>query len=291
MNGSGSKPLPPIEAVAYVLILGEQNPHLLDEFYHSLLSLRRFHPELPVMVYHDGLDADQLAFITDLPYVMGFAAGVDRSERFARNRYDQRFGWTFPELFIHAIKIDVLLLTPGNTLYLDTDTEVIAPLDPVFGSANPWMHEDEGLLTQHDRDWTSVTEATNWQSMGWRGDPQQLRMFNAGAVYVPQAMKPEMYRAKEYLWALSAVPSGPRGDNRLDEQIAVSFALQEASDYSVSTLSPMIDHYWREKYEVVERRHPRYFTPELRDGRTVLVPPQPGETPERAPRQAGMQLI
>lgn len=254
--------LPPMCSVAYLVVLREQNPQVLNEFAHSFASLREHHPDVPVLVYHDNFDVEQIEWVCGLPGVMEMPIGVDRSGRFERNRYVERHGWVFPELHVLAAKIDVLLLTPGDTLLLDTDTEVRASLDGIFGSDLPCMYESEGLLATHDRDLRSVLRAIQWHNLGWRGDQKKLAMYNSGVVWVPQAMKLHLYKAKELLWSLTNVPATERGDNRLDEQIALSIALQEASGYRLREAVPAVYHYWREKHEARTRWYEELFATE-----------------------------
>ena len=120
--------LPPLKSITYLVVLREQNPQILNEFLHSYRSLRRFHPDIPVLVYHENLTLEQLNFIRPLSGVMDFPIAVDCSGRFQPHRFRMKNGWGFPELYVLASKLDVLLLTPGDTLFLDTDTEVRAPL-------------------------------------------------------------------------------------------------------------------------------------------------------------------
>jgi hypothetical protein len=241
--------LPPLRSVAYLVVLREQNPHVLDELAHSFASLRRLHPDLPVLVYHDSLEPEQLEWLCALSGVIDMPIGVDRSGRFARNRYAERRGWTFPELHVLAAKIDVLLLTPGDTLFLDTDTEVRSSLCDVLEREQPAMYESEGLLVEHERDLRGVLAAIQWRNLGWQGDRARLAMFNSGAIWVPQRWKVCLYRAKELLWSLTTLPAAGRGDNRLDEQIALSIALQEACGGELGEVAPRVYHFWREKYE------------------------------------------
>lgn len=237
------------ERVVYLVALRQQNSRILNEFAASLASLRRFHPDVPVTVYHSNVDAHTLEYFRGLPGVRPTPIGIDYSGRFAENNYLERHGWVFPELYVLAAKIDTLLLTPGNTLFLDTDTEVLAPLDDCFGSDVPWMYEFEGMFTDPDRNQKSVLEQVDFETFGWRGDPDRLAIYNSGAVYVPQRLKPELYKAKEFLWCLGQIPADERGDNRLDEQLALSVALQEAVGYEMRELAPRVYHYWLEKYE------------------------------------------
>lgn len=253
--------LPPMRSVAYLVVLGEQNPQVVNEFAHSFASLRRHHPDVPVLVYHDNLQPEHLEWLRGLG-IMDTAIGVDRSGRFERNRYVERHGWVFPELHVLAAKIDVLLLTPGDTLLLDTDTEVRSSLDGIFATAVPCMYESEGLLATHDRDLHGVLAAIQWHNLGWRGDRQRLSMFNSGVVWVPQNLKVHLYKAKELLWSLTNVRATERGDNRLDEQIALSITLQEASDYQLREAVPAVYHYWREKHGAGERWYPEIFAAE-----------------------------
>jgi hypothetical protein len=274
-DSPGQPPLGPPVSVAYLVVQGGPNLRLFDEFLFSFASLRRHHPHLPVFVHHEDLQPGALRALGELPGVLPMRiAARQEAARFERNDYDRRYGWQFPELEILAAKIDVLLLTPGHTLLLDTDTEVLAPLDEVLRERRrPWMHDDEGLLAAQDgRDFSSVLGPRVWQAFGWRGDLARLRMLNSGAVFVPQHLKPALYQAKEYLWAMAGVPGHLRGDNRLDEQVALSVALQEAvPDYDVRTMPHLVDHYWREKYETLAPRTPRICEP-LADGSDIVVP-------------------
>ncbi|MEM7198865.1 MAG: hypothetical protein AAF628_01265 [Planctomycetota bacterium] len=265
-------PYHPPTAAAYLVALGGPNPRLLDEFVFSFASLRQFHPELPVFVYHEGLPPEVEAFVHELPGTIPLRIAARQPGGFARNDYHRKYGWIFPELEILAAKIDVLLLTPGHTLLLDTDTEVHGALHEVLASETPWMHADEGLLAAQDgRDFSCVLGSEVWERFGWRGDLTRLRMLNSGTVWAPAPFKSELYRAKQYLWWMDQVPGELRGDNRLDEQVALSVALQEASgDGHVRSMAHLVDHYWLEKYEGPGPRTPRSFDTAA-DG-TVTVP-------------------
>lgn len=266
-------PLPPLATVAYLVVTGQQNPQILNELLHSFATLRRFHPDLPVVVYHQNLTAEQLGFVRRLRGVIDFPIAVDATGRYAEHGFRMKGGQRFPELRVLAAKIDVLLLTPGDTLFLDTDTEVRAPLDDVLASPVPWLHESEGLMRSHARGLRSVLAATNWQALGWRGDLDRLCMFNTGSIWVPQTFKHHLYRAKEYVWSLTALPAHERGDNRLDEQIAVSIALGEATEYVLGEVAPRVYHFWRERYE----NAPPWYLERFRAGEgeppVVLHPP------------------
>ena len=129
-------------------------------------------------------------------------------------------------------------------------------------------------MRDHERELDSVLAATNFAGYGWRGDLDRLRMFNSGSIWVPQDYKAHLYRAKEFLWSLVGLPAEQRGDNRLDEQLALSIALEEACDYSVQAVSPKVYHFWMERYE----NEPPWYEPRFRevedsDGQTVLLPP------------------
>ena len=250
-----------LKSVAYLLVLREQNPQLLNEFVHSFESLRRFHPELTVLVYHENTTLEQVEYLRSLPGLIDVPIAVDRSGRYRPHCVVQNDGFRFPELFVLASKIDVLLLTPGDTLFLDTDTEVMSSLNEVLVSDMPWMHESEGLLVEHDRDWQDARERVGWDSFGWRGDPDRLLMFNSGSIWVPEVCKTELYKAKLLLWSLMSVDATTRGDNRLDEQYAISIALHEASGYAMREIAPRVDHYWRERYDGSPPRYAERFAP------------------------------
>ncbi len=254
-----TQPSAPLESVSYLVVAGEQNVNILNEFFHSLASLRRFHPDIPVMVYHDNLEREHLEMIADQPNVMTFAIGVDRSGRFVPNNYKAKYGWKFPELHVLSCKLDCLLLTPGNNLFLDTDTEVLQPLDQIFASNEVWMHKDEGLLIEQERDFKgNVLNTINWDAWAWRCDRNQIRMYNSGTLFIPQAMKVHLYKAKEFMWTLAMLPADDRGDNRLDEQLAISIALQEATNYNIRVAEDLVEHYWLEKYEAPTQRYLQY---------------------------------
>lgn len=272
------EPLPLVSA-AYLVVMGEQNPHVLDEFVHSFASLREHHAELPVFVYHHGLSGAQLAFVRRLRGVVDFPIAPDRSGRFRSCGWMMKSGELFPSLGVLAAKIDVLLLTPGNTLFLDADTEVREPLDEVLLSEGPWMHACEGLMRAHERPLASMLAATPWAELGWCGDLDRLRMFNSGVVWVPEPFKRALFRAKEYLWHLLDLPAEERGDNRLDEQIAISIALEEASGYGVREVAPRVHHFWRERYEGEPAWYRTRFSP-TPEG--ALAPPEVAD-PELAP--------
>lgn len=266
--------LPPLTAVAYLVVTGQQNPQILNEFLHSFTTLRRFHPDIPVLLYHQNLTGEQLDFVRRLRGVLDFPIAVDATGRFPEHGFRMKSGHGFPELRVLASKVDVLLLTPGDTLFLDTDTEVRAPLDDVFASPVPWLHESEGLLREHDRELASLLAATNWTAMGWRGDLERLCMYNTGSIWVPQSFKQHLYRAKEYMWSLVAVPAQDRGDNRLDEQISLSIALSEATEYAVGEVAPRVYHFWRERYENEPAWYLERFTPAQGEQPVVLHPPR-----------------
>ena len=83
--------LPPLVAAAYLVVTGEQNPAILDEFLHSFTSLRRHHPDLPVFVYHANLTDQQLTFLRRLRNVMDFSIGID-GHRFAPHHWRMKHG-------------------------------------------------------------------------------------------------------------------------------------------------------------------------------------------------------
>ncbi len=239
----------PLKSAVYLVVLREQNTQVLNECLHSMATLRRFHPQLPVFIYYDNLEPEHLEYLHAQPNVLTFPIGIDRTGKFVPNMYTQKYGWKFPELYVLAAKIDALLLTPGDTLFLDSDTEVKAPLSECLESRDVWMHEDEGRFVDHDRDFSTMFEQCNFGMLGWQGDREKLHMLNSGAVYVPEEYKLQLLRAKEFLWQLAQVDPEPRGDNRLDEQIAMSIAFQEATGHRVRCLDQVVDHYWLEKYE------------------------------------------
>lgn len=257
-----SSVLPPLKSVAYLVVLREQNSQILNEFAASYESLRRFHPDLQVMVYHHHLMSSEIDYFNGLKNVMCFPIGIDCSGRFEENRYLELHGWSFPELYVLAAKIDVLLMTPGDTLFLDTDTEVLASLDECLDSDQPWMHKSEGRFVDHERDFSSLLDSVHWSTFGWKGDLEKLTVYNSGSIYVPQSFKHCLYGAKELLWAMAQLPGKDRGDNRLDEQLAVSVALQEAVDYQLQEIAPRVYHYRLEKYDKVGDWYHRVHGPE-----------------------------
>ena len=107
-------------------------------------------------------------------------------------------------------------------------------------------------------------------------------MYNTGSIWVPQSFKQHLYRAKEYMWSLVALPAHERGDNRLDEQIALSIALSEANEYAVSEVAPRVYHFWRERYENEPAWYTERFVPHAGEQPVVLYPPSVTD-PEVAP--------
>ena len=232
--------LHPVKCVAYLVMLREQNSRILAEFAVSYKSLRRFHPDLPVVVYHHNLMGAELDYLEQLEGVRCVPIGLDAGRMFSEQRYREAEGWNFPELFALTAKIDAMLLTPGDTLFLDTDTEVVAPLDECLSSDTPWMHMAEGHPEGDTRD---LFAQIPWQAMGWRGDLRRMRIYDAGSIYVPQACKHHLYLAKQLLWSQLR----PADQDQLDEQMALSIALQESVQYQLPEIAPRVYHYSREK--------------------------------------------
>ena len=239
----------PLKSVVYLLVQGQQNPSIFNEFAYSFQSLRRFHPDLPVFVYHQNLILGEILYLRALPGVMDFPVAVDSTGRFSRNLYKETYGWKFPELEVLASKIDVILLTPGDTLFLDTDTEVKMPLDSCLASGRPMLYESEGSFNDHERDFKNTLDSIDFRRFGWIGGAGDLEVYNTGAIYVPESYKVHLYKAKELLWALGRIPGKERGDNRLDEQVAISIALGKACGGRVEEIKPIVYHYWKEKYD------------------------------------------
>lgn len=136
-----TRELPPLKSVAYTIVMRGSPSNLLNEFDASYRSLRRFHPDVQVMVYYHNLNALELEYCASLSGVMTFAIGVDPSAPQSVNQ-------------IHA-KLDALLLTPGDTLFLDTATEVFASLDECFRSELPWLHDVDDVSSLYvPESWT-----------------------------------------------------------------------------------------------------------------------------------------
>ena len=100
--------------MAYLVVTGQQNPQILNELLHSYATLRRFHPDLPVLVYHQNLTAEQLSFVRRLRGVIDFPIAVDATGRFAEHGFKMKGGQRFPELRVLASKIDVLRKIPAS---------------------------------------------------------------------------------------------------------------------------------------------------------------------------------
>ncbi len=246
MDGSD---LQPLKSVVYLAVLREQNSRILREFAASYQSLRKFHPDVPVIVYHHNLLAAELDSLDRLENLRCIPIAVDGPERLSEQRYLELEAWNFPELLTRSAKIDALLLTPGDTLFLDTDTEVLASLGDCFNSDKPWMHLSEGRFVDHQRNLRGSLSEVPWQALGWQGDAERMQVYDSGSIYVPQAYKMHLYRAKELLWRMATSPADDRSDNPFDEQMAISIALQEATDYELSAIAPRVYHYWEEKYD------------------------------------------
>jgi hypothetical protein len=118
----------------------------------SARTVREVMPELPIHLFHDG---DSSALLNEAASISFFTSAVIENPH-------------------RRSKIDYLPLSPfEQTLYLDSDTELAAPIDDVFELLNRF---DVALAHAHRRN-TKQTEAV------WNVEiPQAFPQFNGGVI-------------------------------------------------------------------------------------------------------------
>lgn len=260
-------------AIVYLVVALPTTNHTVDMFIHSASSVRRLHPHVPVHIVHSGLDPPVEKRLCAHVVCHG---PVPLEHHFKTNRYWEERGWALAELDVLALKIHALDIVAASdgVLLLDVDTELLAPLDDVFASHWPRLACDEAAFVHPSggfRDYTEFVRVFPWSSLGLDvGNGTWLRQFNTGAVFLPGALRGAVVRLAQRLLATIARVDPPRGDNRLDEQLAVSLAAQLLTGI-VSTAHvlsmPEIRHLWREKY-----RNEIWFRINALDDLTIPAP-------------------
>jgi len=218
----------------------------LDETLHSVKTLRRFHPDINVALYTDINGIYNHKPIVEAKFDI-FPIGVERNEiHYKHENFWERNKWWIPDLRILIAKIDCLLLHPGPILFLDSDTQIHAPLDEIFESDESYLHTREYKFV--DSTFSSVVHNVRWQNYGI--DPNivaNFSMFNSGVIWLPQAKKQIIWQVKQWLIDQQKTIIGSSGSDRLKEQVALSIFLQANGE--VRQAKHLISHYWWRRYK------------------------------------------
>jgi hypothetical protein len=215
----------------------------VDETLHSIQTLRRFHPDIPVYIYTDTPSLWKLGIWKGLDPLYFMPIGVERGQPFMypHENFWEHSKWQIPDLRILVAKLDTMLVHPGAFLFLDSDTEVVAPLDEIFQSDRPVMHAREYPLqnSAYDR----ALHMIDWSKYGIT-PPQvaAMDMINSGVVWVPWKYRQHLYRVKRWLIQEAYTEVGGDGSNRLKEQLGLSVFLQALGE--VRTCEHLINHLW-----------------------------------------------
>mgnify|MGYP003133378941 CR=1 FL=1 len=215
----------------------------VDETLHSIRTLRNYHPDIRVYVYTDIPRLHLIPAWKELGDISFMPVGVEREEvLFPHENLWEKNKWQIPDLRLLFAKLDCMILHPGQALFLDSDTEVCAPLDEIFDSDDVWMHAKEFLFREST--YKELLTTVSWPP--WGIDPNHVRdywMINSGVVWVPWRYRMLLLAAKRWMISNAYTHVGSSGSNRLKEQIALSCFFQAKTD-GVRTSGHLINHLW-----------------------------------------------
>ena len=214
----------------------------IDETVHSINTLRQYHPDAVVNIYTDIKKLYRLP-IWDQKRTKFLPIGVEREEVNYKHEFNwERNKWFLPDLRILAAKLDCIVLHPRKAIFLDSDIEVVGPLDEIYeDEKNVWMHTYEypfegshhaGLITNVD-----------WPKWGINpNDVRKMYMINSGVIKIHDRFNPirgVYLKARDWLLDNRETQTGP---GRLKEQAIISVFSQEYG--TVKTADHLTNHLW-----------------------------------------------
>lgn len=211
---------------------------MLDKLSHSLRSLRHVMPDRAVCVYTFTFDGTEHPSL--LTAIHPFGVTIKHLGRLPAHTRDSSMSAL--QNLKHDIlmcKIDVVAFHPTAAVFVDVDTEWVRPL-PDYGLPAALHIKESYSLSGAVRSLEHV-----WSTIGRPSPPPDHCMWNSGLIHIPLADKASVVQiARDLVRDLKKQPGKHRLDHVLDEQLALSYAMQQCYGDHIVAGAQFVKHLW-----------------------------------------------
>ncbi|MBB6459353.1 hypothetical protein [Flammeovirga kamogawensis] len=216
---------------------------------------------------------------------------------FRKITHEQLVKWKGEYLFIHRVKIKVLLdyLNSStfeqdfNLLYLDTDTIFTENSDVIFEKINNnilLMHDDEGVIVENKKNIVHK-KLTKYLKVRFKekGDfPLKQTMYNAGVLGFKKSDKELLDQVLLFSDSIHK-----NRQTHVSEQFAFSVIFSNQKDRAFELIKPFIYHYWnfKEYRTVLKIFFDKYQNSEAISNHFEKIDPRPLQEPKLAYEASG----